>query len=591
MTKIGVKSRAELLTWIEPACPGRLHVPAWSAHEYLRHHTRGTLVDELKKKTNELSTLAGGTFGYFRPFLDDPIGGAVSADAQQVAAREALTGLKALAATAASWPKTYEAHAQDVIGFINRHVFAQSSIFQYFETIEALGEGRYTGRVPPGFQDRNKKDEKDPVAEVGDLRGVGSNTWGDLLFWRELLDHAGRAKAKTIVILTNDRKNDWHMGGGSSGEADERSIALRSSWKPVPRPHPMLVFEAHTTAGVDDVVLLDSQYLGNVLDQIVGSKVKGFVDVAVVPDPPDPPTEKERRNQAVRQAKAQAQGVAGGSADAAPERFADREGLSGSKSNLRRAVLASRDGAAVDQTVLDFEAEVAAQVVRGASIVELLDDGHMHRFDHSQLVQLSRRLHERAAAGEAGYVAAVADLAGVLPELPRQMANCLYMGLFASMYLDPNLNEVRLPPKSPIAMQIFGYQKRGFAALPMETLKLSIERAAKAPLYTPLAATPDVLATFGRDHDVDEGLHLRSLRVAGEELLTPAQPVTSLRLRDLLGERPPTALSILSLASEIFAVPLEQLVADEDLQTQFTIEPELGFKEPGRVSIDKPEAD
>lgn len=549
MTKIGLQSRAEFLTWIEPACSGRLHVPAWSAHEYLRHHTRGTLVDELKKKTDELSTLAGGTFGYFRPFLDDPIGGGVSADAQQVAAREALTALKALAATAARWPKTYEAHAQDVIGFINRHVFAQSSIFEYFETIEALGEGRYTGRVPPGFQDRNKKEEKSPVTEVGDLRGVGSNAWGDLLFWRELLDHARRVKAKTIVILTNDRKNDWHMGGAPSGAADDRSIALRSSWKPVPRPHPMLVFEAHTTGGVEDVVLLDSQYLGNVLDQLVGSTVKGFVDVAVVPDPPDPPTEKERRSQAVKKSEAQAQGVAGERADAAPERFADREGLSGSKFNLRRAVLASRADAAVDQVVLDFEAEVAALIVQGTSIVELLDDEHMHRFDHIQLVQLSRRLHERAAAGQAGYVAVASDLAGVLPELPRRTAQCLYMGLLASMYLDPILNEVRLPPKSPIAAQIFGYQRQDFAGLPMETLKLSVERAAKAPLYTPSAATPEVFVRFGLNHDVDEGLHLMSLWIAEEDLLTSAQPVKGLRLRDLLGERAPTALAILSLAS------------------------------------------
>ena len=38
MTKIGSSSRRELIGWLQQNCPGRVHVPIWAAHEYLKHH-------------------------------------------------------------------------------------------------------------------------------------------------------------------------------------------------------------------------------------------------------------------------------------------------------------------------------------------------------------------------------------------------------------------------------------------------------------------------------------------------------------------------------------------------------------------------
>ena len=34
MTKIGSRSRRELINWLQLHCPGRVHVPIWAAHEY-----------------------------------------------------------------------------------------------------------------------------------------------------------------------------------------------------------------------------------------------------------------------------------------------------------------------------------------------------------------------------------------------------------------------------------------------------------------------------------------------------------------------------------------------------------------------------
>jgi len=37
MTKIGSPSRRELVEWLTANCAGRIHVPIWAAHEYLKH--------------------------------------------------------------------------------------------------------------------------------------------------------------------------------------------------------------------------------------------------------------------------------------------------------------------------------------------------------------------------------------------------------------------------------------------------------------------------------------------------------------------------------------------------------------------------
>jgi PIN like domain len=62
----------------------------------------------------------------------------------------------------------------------------------------------------------------------------------DLVFWKELLTHAKGIGAKSLVVVTNDRKNDWHQGRGEVVDIDPSLLALRKDWRAVPRPHPML---------------------------------------------------------------------------------------------------------------------------------------------------------------------------------------------------------------------------------------------------------------------------------------------------------------------------------------------------------------
>ena len=269
MTKIGTSSRQELISWFQQYCMDRVHVPKWATHEYLKHHVAGSIVADLAEKTNEVTDLVGRTYTYFRPFIDEPIGkGAEDPPTIRANTRAALKLLDRMAATSRQWRKSYQKHASEVIAFINEVTPEQTSIYEHLEDITQTGAGRFVGSVPPGYQDRGKKGREPQFKEPKDAALADSNRYGDLVFWKELLSHAKQAKAMAVVVITNDRKNDWHMGGNEEIDIDSTLLELRSSWKPVPRPHPMLVMEAKLVAEVDQVELLDSAYLGALLLEV-----------------------------------------------------------------------------------------------------------------------------------------------------------------------------------------------------------------------------------------------------------------------------------------------------------------------------------
>jgi hypothetical protein len=98
--------------------------------------------------------------------------------------------------------------------------------------IDALyqdGERRYACRVPPGFKD-SSKDEAVYVAGGYAYK----RRFGDLLIWKQILDHASESKIKILGLITSDVKEDWwlRLGGKTLG------------------PDPELVSEAHNS-GVD----------------------------------------------------------------------------------------------------------------------------------------------------------------------------------------------------------------------------------------------------------------------------------------------------------------------------------------------------
>lgn len=584
LTKIGSRSRKELLDWLAANCDGRIHVPIWAAHEYLKHHVAGTIITELNEKTEEVAALAGRTYGYFRPFMDEAFGeGAEDPAAIRAATRSALSGLDRLTASSRQWQKTYQKHASEVIAFINAHSAEKTTLYGYLEDLPAMGSGRFVGSIPPGFQDRRKGG---PDKDGEGAAPAGSNRYGDLIFWRELLDHAKSASARAIIIFTNDRKNDWHLGRSAAIQIEPALLALKKTWKPVPRAHPMLVMEARLSAGVEQVELLDSPYLAALLRDLVQDDVRAFADVAIIPDGPAPETEAERRSNLI---EARLDAVrAQPDSDAAEKGylFADAREVVVTPATMGRALFESRQpvGGRTAALLDGWRADVEAT----RPLREILTKEAMDGLDHKELVRLARELHDRVLDEVAGYDEALIDLVLLLDVLPPKTAGCFYLGLFASMYLIRGTNASRIPPRSPCALQLFERQPREYAAIAIGALAKRLGDNDLRPLYIPAADEVPVEVVLDTETDSSKLDELRSLRIGEAELLTAAQADDGLRLAVLFGaEGPVDGDAIVRKVCELFAVPVDQVRRTESFMIRYALSNTIGFKRPVDVAIPK----
>lgn len=583
-TKIGPASRGELLDWLRTDLGDRAHVPTWSAHEYLRHHVAGTILEELDTKSAELSNLVGGSFTYFRPFLDDPaMPAAEGYERLRASAREAINTFDRVIKSAKNWRRAYPEHANQIIEYINERVLEAGNLYDDVAKIAAEGAARYEGRIPPGFKDRHKQGTS--AEQIREYPKDGANRYGDLIFWKEAINHAQEANAKAAIILTNDRKNDWRMGGEKTVNVDPGMLALRKSWRPVPLIHPMLVLEAKV-AGVADVALLDSQYLAAYLRDVDETRVGSFADVAIVPDPPAPQTEADRRAEAVARRgieddKLAAEQAAAAAARAAENgfRFADDPAVIANKVTLSRALLASRE--ALDARGEALISRTRAGAVDYALLTDILDQEAIAGMDQSSLARMARGLHDRVLGNVPGYEESLADLGGLLAELPLGTASALTLGLMASMYLEPGTGTSRIPPRSPIASLLLDAPYQPYGELPAQVVAKRLARNDRRPLHMPFETA--VECRLETDPEAAESDVLSSLKVAGVETLVAAQLDPALSLRLLVGDDHSTGSEILRAAAGLFELPTERLDAGGDEKSEYVIPEGMGFKDPTRV--------
>ena len=588
MTKIGSNSRQQLISWLGQNCMGRVHVPIWAAHEYLKHHVAGTIVTDLTAKTNEVAGLARRTYADFRPFIDEPLGdGAEDPSTIRTETRAALNTLNRLATKGRQWTKSYQKHASEVIAFINDITPEQTTVYEQLDNITQAGSGRFIGSVPPGYQDRRKKGSDTQPKGPQQEAPTDSNRYGDLVFWKELLGHAKGVKANALIVVTNDRKNDWHMGGSDAIDVDPTLLALR---KAVPRPHPMLVTEAKLVAEVDQVELLDSVYLARLLREVAGDDVRAFVDVALMPVSQELETESDKR--AKMSEERIAEDTARASADAAEKGllFSDPPQVSSSRGSLSRALRESKS--AIDERSEKLLEKWRASVEAKLPLSETIDSKILDGFDHKKLVRLAREFHDRALQKTPGYEEAVTDLVLILDRLPPNTAASLYLGLLSSMYLVRESNASRLPPSSPVAQLLFARQSAAYALNGIYAVAKRLSDNDVAPLYRPKSDVPRVTITFDVEPDTSATDQLRSLKVGEVELLTAAQPDHALRLSALFDSDGRTdGEAIIRKACELFVIPLEQVERKDLLDQGYALTNTIGFKRPIDISIPKERPD
>lgn len=71
--------------------------------------------------------------------------------------------------------------------------------------IYELGNKRYENKIPPGYKDSKEKDAK--VTFTNGLEYI--DKYGDLIYWFQILDKSKDQLVKSIILITDDNKEDW----------------------------------------------------------------------------------------------------------------------------------------------------------------------------------------------------------------------------------------------------------------------------------------------------------------------------------------------------------------------------------------------
>lgn len=270
--KLGQKSIGEVVQFLEQSLGDRIHVPLWAAHEFQHHLVKNSAANQAKKAADELDSVGRRLFSELAPALSEANDLPHREQPQlRLAARDAFIELSSIAQALQSWMKnTTDLSRADLVKFINAHCLKSDVVFEYLNSLDELATNRYDSRVPPGFKDRHKKqrlrgsEDKDPEP---------SNFAGDLVFWREILEHSNKLnrfwiKVENILLLTDDGKNDWVAGGGVEARPDSAQFSdVDAKWGPLPIVHPMLEFEACANSRVRRVALLNKHLLGALLHE------------------------------------------------------------------------------------------------------------------------------------------------------------------------------------------------------------------------------------------------------------------------------------------------------------------------------------
>jgi len=546
LTTVGPVSRNQFFEWAA-TLGDRVRVPVWAMHEYYKHHTGNTLKDRLQKRVAKTMGAAKAFLSHVQPFTDQPLMTSSTEAEYREQLREAVARMESLVFAAKAWDAAE--NAAEVIGWMNNHACESNGVFDTVGRIRATGESRFTQNVPPGFEDRYKKAKK----------GSGSNAYGDLLFWEEIIQHAKAKTPKAVVIISNDRKRDWYFRVGDADVTGDLR-RLRSRWDPVPSPHPTLAYEIHTRANVKDLILLDDLYLGAVLWANAADTCARFADVAIgagdltARQAPRPAAPEVKRS--------------------AKRRDAPTIGLQDAK-----ALIAPTLGDPDERVAALLEDLAVGGPERDALRDQLMADV-IPSLTLQQLAMLAKGLHDRALADDRAAEEIVSEIFDHLDEFSADQAAGLYLGVALSAYFDGLIPRSR--PAGPFLDQLFYWQDDTALTRVLKVFSLHLTRMASPSLYRPNSANIPVKIVI--EHDAlsrQVPAELSQVSVDGRSVLVAGEAREALSIRNALnGQSEASMQEILRGVCTFYGLPLAlaELLGGEPSEAR-SIPELIGFQE------------
>lgn len=198
--KLHEAARSEFFAWSDAVLAAdRLVVPAWAANEYLSRVTSKTLdtYTPKSKEHNQATKLLNSLFETASLFVDEASLRRINYSSDRATF---ITGFRSAIDALAPFTSVFSQEFDS--GVIHQQIEAHLSPAILDSDLAALcaratqeGAGRFEHRLPPGFRDADKPE----------------NRLGDLIIWFEILDKSSSSRAtfSKVLFITRDEKSDW----------------------------------------------------------------------------------------------------------------------------------------------------------------------------------------------------------------------------------------------------------------------------------------------------------------------------------------------------------------------------------------------
>jgi len=540
VTLLAPVAREQFLSLLD-SMKAHAHVPTWAMNEFYRFHRDNYLQRQLNAAADALTKSIKEFSAYAKRYgAQSGLAEATFIDRVERMAQEA----KELKRIAHGWK--YEDPARETIEWMNRIACEDGIDFKLLGELKRVGVARYSHDVPPGYEDDHKRSRE----------GRATNRFGDLLFWQEILAHSSKVGAKTVIVVTNDRKEDWYFDQGDPDVGNGLRQLGVSKWEPVPSPHPLLAYEMNDACHAE-LVLVDQLYFGAVAWQIDKKNMRQLVGAALaIPEA-----------NIVR----------------AESAFAPPPIRPGGSLTPVRAFSLIRDAFAVSSASVDALVKAMdGEVAKVDALIATMDVPFIEAMTETDTVLLARHLGDLAIADHPMAVEAVKRLLDLLASVAADHAASIHLGLAVASYYDGA--KPRPIPRGSWLDTLADYQGQPAMQQTVTKLHSRLVRDTSPALYFLNAQDLPCMVTLDVDTQrAQDPAELSGARVNDKAVLTN-ESVQGPALRDLVGEVVATTTQIIDAMCAYFGIPRTKAKFD-DAVVRRLIPAELFLRLPDRLEM------
>jgi hypothetical protein len=541
LAKLGRPARAEFLAWVTAEGTKRFHVPLWAAHEFFKHQVRKTIQAEFKSELGLFDKATTRLYEKIRSFCSDSLFGFPNSSEMFLDEyRRTIQPLRAMLGMATRRGQDeVDFGLSEIATFIDRHMLP-GLLSEVTDGIESEERIRTRGIIPPSFNDAYKRRSREPQS-AETREEVGDNSFGDLVLWREILRHAAKVAAKTLIVATADRKNDWFVNYHGLKSVSPDFHKRVSAPLPVPLPQPLLVREA-ADRGAGDLVLVDPMYCGALMEKM-GHQYKAFAAAALDTVLPQV-VGKNIQGQlwAVRLGRATKIAVsseigqdAEGSETATPvDPAAD---AAGPAAELQTEMLTTERSGCSPKAATFLTAFDSANVAARADLYDQIGWDNLGDWTPNDLVVLGREMTRAAEAGDPSASLFISDLRDQAALIDTSIANPVYLGALGAIYFRNDLQRRSLDG-SPLALVLLDVVALPALRPATTVLGDALAETTPTPLFMPGDDPAAIALEFVTQPSADNKApaDLLAINHDGRDLTTDVQTEEALRFTSLYGK-------------------------------------------------------